>query len=324
MMDVPQIKLLPDLFPAAHRAGEGDLLRVWLLARASVPAPGLRITRTALLAAISEHLHVKPRHAHNLLVKGDGLWWRLDTKHDYVYLIGAKPIMLRLGGEPSDAPTVELDLADLASLMHFYARCYAAYMQRYVHGDTSQMVSRDTLRHIFGVTRNTLRAWEREAGVLVLQNFAFAPPSAFANMPDRHVEYHCRCGKALNTFEKFCAHRERECKEHEYVVVWDRPNSYAPPATPTVGTASPIGRARLDRYQQRHAPHPDETRCQALSRPKSSPDQTCNAAPLGWLVPDSRTHYRTARNSDALPLLLLNKGVPLTRLWRATSGTVLN
>jgi len=322
-MDVPQVKLPPDLMPAAHRAGEGALLRVWLLARALATAPGTRIAQAVLLDAIGEHLHVKLRHASNLLAKGDGLWWRLDERHGYVYLIGAKPIMLRLGGEPSDAPAVALALADLAHLGHFYAHCYAAYMQRYVHGDRSEMVSRDALQRIFGVTRNTLRQWEREAGVLVSQNFAFAPPSAFRDMPDRHVEYHCRCGQAFNTLEKLCNHHA-ECQEREYIVVWDRPNSYAPPMTPTVGTASPIGRARLAHYQHRHAPQPDETRCQTLSRSKSSPDQTRHAAPLGWLAPDSRTHYRTARNSDALPLLLLHKGVPLTRLWRATLGTVLN
>jgi hypothetical protein len=311
------VKLPPDLFPPAHRAGEGALLRVWLLARAIAEAPAHSIGRTELLDAMQQHLDIQERHARNLLDLGDGLWWRSDHKHGLIYIIGVKAIFSRLQGTASDAPLVLLPFAALKHLQAFYARCYSAYLQRYVKGDTARPVSRAALLNTFGVTRNTLRTWEKAAGVVTLRNFAFARPDDFHAMPDRPFEYHCNCGRVFANALDLAEHHQT-CKE-DFVVVWDRPNSYVPPALSTTGTASPIGRARLTHYQnQRQARTPDETKCptsSSASKPNPTHDPLVH---YGWLTPGKRTHYRRGKVSDPLPILLVNIGIPLTRLWRAS------
>jgi hypothetical protein len=312
------VTLLPDLFPAAHRAGEGTLLRVWLLARAVTPET-YRIPQGTLLAAMQTHLGMQARQAKNLLAQGNQLWWRVDPKSAFVYLIGAKAVASRLQVTASDAPAVKLPFAKLAKLQTFYAACYAAYMQRYVRGLVAKPVSRAQLLTIFGVTRNTLRVWEKQAGVVVLANFAFARPTDFHVLPDRPFEYHCNCGFIANSALVFAPHHTT-CKE-SYVIVWDRPNSYLPPTVPTTGTASPIGPTRLTLYQKRHTDNPTET-----TRPESPVSSACasRTSPArmtsGWLCPGSRTLYRPGKCSDPLPPVLVNIGVPLCRLWRARNA----
>lgn len=307
-------KLLPDIFPAAHRADEGALLRVWLLAR-TVTLETYRIPRATLIDAMQKHLGIQARHAKNLLHKGNQLWWRIDPKSDFVYLIGAKAIATRLGVAPSDALPVKLPLDKLRTLQGFYAACYAAYMQRYVNANVAQPVSRAELQAVMGVTRNTLRRWEKAACIVVYANYAFARPDDFRALPDRYFEYHCNCGKVCATTLDFAAHHAT-CHE-DFVLVWDRPNSYQPPTMATTGTASPIGRARLTHYQRQKST-PDETQRPNLSSSTFAPKQiTTTCRPYGWLNPGQQTHYRQGRSSDNLPTALLNKGVAITHLWRA-------
>ena len=305
------VALPPDLFPPAHKAGEGALLRVWLLGRATT-SETRRITRSSLMAAILEHLGVQEQHAGRLLERGDGLWWRLDTKHDFVYFIGAKPIMLRLGGVPSDAPAIQLAITDLATLKGFYARCYAAYMQRYVRGDTAKPVSRAALIETFGVTKATLRSWEKAAHVRVIRNYAFAPPEDFRETPDRPFHYHCNCGEVFATTLDFFTHHST-CTE-DFVIAWDRPNSYMPPAQTSTGSASPIGRKRLAEYAKRKA-SPDETTL-PLDQSRSVLASSAHVR-YGWLNPGTPTRYTRARVSDPLPVALINTGISLKQLWRA-------
>lgn len=319
-----QVKLLPDIFPEAHRLGEGALLRVWYLARTVSTEHGYRIQRAVLIKDIVQYLNVKERYANQLLENGDNLWWRLDSKNDLVYMLGAKALSARLNCAASNAPAVRMSIEHLAHLKDFYATCYAAYMQRYVHGKQSEPVSRAKLMVIFGVTRNTLRRWEKEAGVIVIENFAFALPNIFRNMPDRHVEYHCKCGKAFNTFDKFTAHRA-ECQEKEYVLVWDRPNSYAPPTMPTAGTASPICISRMTQYQRRQDRKPSATRCEIQTGSPDQPKTHSNDLQKSETRPTASYRYRALSKSDPVPMTLLTRceqrglRLPLKRLMRAVS-----
>jgi len=317
------IKLFPDLFPAAHRAGEGALLRVWYLARATGAESGFRVRYAELVAEIVRCLAVKERYAVQLLERGADTWWRLDHKHGLINLSGVKAVCARLGGPLSNAPAVHMPRATLARLGHFYAYNYAAYMQRYVKGDRSLPVARAALQAIFGVTRNTLRRWEKAAGVIVLGNLAFAPPSLFRSLPDKRFEFHCACGQAFNTSAKYTWHRDGKltdgvtpdphpCRHKEYFLVWERPNSYAPPAMPTSGTASPICRSRMTTYTARLSRHPDAPKCHYLSSSATQPLATHNDLP-GVVT----FHYRKARVSDPLPVALVRAGVPLARLTRA-------
>lgn len=319
-----RVKLLPDIFPEAHRSNEGALLRVWYLARTISTEHGYRIQRAELIKNIVQYLNVKERYANQLLENGDNLWWRLDDKNDLVYMLGAKALSARLNCAASNANAVQMSIEHLAHLKDFYAACYAAYMQRYVHGNQSEPVSRATLMAIFGVTRNTLRRWEKQAGIIVIENFAFATPDILRNMPDRHVEYHCKCSKAFNTFDKFIAHRA-ECKEKEYVLVWDRPNSYAPPTMPTVGTASPICVSRMTQYRRRQDRKPSATRCGSQI---GSPDQATthsNDLQKGNARTTASYRYRALSKSDPVPMTLFKRCeqrglyLPLKRLMRAVS-----
>lgn len=312
------VTLLPDLFPAAHRAGEGTLLRVWLLARA-VTTETYRIPQGTLLTAMQQHLGVQARQAKNLLAQGQQLWWRVDPKSNFVYLIGAKAVASRLQVEPSTASAVKLPFSKLAKLQVFYAACYAAYLQRYVRGLVAKPVARATLLTIFGVTRNTLRVWEKQAGVVVLANYAFARPDDFHALPDRPFEYHCACGFVAASTLAFAPHHTT-CQE-SFVIVWARPNSYLPPTVPATGTASPIGPMRLTHYQKRRTDTPTET-----TRPDSLVSSACASTSqpartaYAWLCPGTPTLYRPGKCSDPLPTALLRCGVPLNRLWRARNA----
>ena len=310
-----QVKLLPDIFPEAHRLGEGALLRVWYLAR-TVSAEHYRIRQADLVQSIVQYLHVKERYANQLLESGDNLWWRLDHKHGFVYMLGAKTIYARLNCPVSNVSAIQMPLEQLAHLKSFYAFAYAAYLQSYVRGNRSLPVARATLMEIFGVTRNTLRSWEKAARVTVISNYAFATPNTFRDIPDRHVEYHCKCGAAHNSLEKLVIH-QRFCQERDYVLVWDRPNSYIPQTAPTIGIASPVCSSRMAQYQRRHDRKPNATKCEHQLSSPSQPPTHSTSLQTNEVHSAASFRYRAARVSDPLPGALLRKGVSLKRIARA-------
>lgn len=321
-----EIKLLPDLFPEAHRIGEGALLRVWYLARTVTTDPR-RLSRQDLLTACVKYLNIKERYANILLDKGDGLWWNLDTKHDLVYLIGAKPIAARLGVVAHRrSENYLLPIEKLGRLKVFYAANYAAYMQRYTHNDKSYPVSRQVLLERFGVVLNTLRSWEKEAGVIVVENWAFARPQDLCETPNCHVEFHCNCGRAFNSFEKYTNHRagknlygepeKAPCAEKEYSLVWNRANSYIAPATSTVGTASPICASRMTHYSRRQGHR--HLGAKGNAQPRSTTLSTQPGAQVDEAPTGMSYKYCKVKASDPVPYRL--QEIDRARLSRAVKS----
>lgn len=119
-----------------------------------------------------------PQSASNLraiLSSGEGDWW--TTTPDRVYYVSAYRAGYLL--ETTLGNPIYAEFSKCNTIGKFRAQCYAAFFAR------PRMIGRARLQGLFGVSEQTLRNWERRAGISRSANIVKCiPPADGTGVPD--------------------------------------------------------------------------------------------------------------------------------------------
>ena len=172
---VTTANIFPELAAAARQRRQTVAFRAWTLLRACDPDGSSSVRQADAIILLCGHLGWGTAHASRVLRQGDGDWWRLVTARrtgdEMLRLIGVQKVALRLKTVPGR--TVVMPLNRLSGHQAFAATCYAAWMA--LGRNNSRTISRRALGTIWSASAPTQRAWEREAGIRVRENWATLP-----------------------------------------------------------------------------------------------------------------------------------------------------
>jgi len=193
-----------------------------------------------------------------LLRQGDGLYW--DFLNGYVNLYGYKRVYERLTVDAKVGRMYQMPLKTARKLKLFRAFCYDVWV-----GENGKSITRDLLEMLFGVSRQTLRSWEKAMGTQIfattievdykmvapLRQHAFETGvgSSLAKTQDKRSW--CECKKCHKRFAD--THENHQLHSHcsgNVVVVTQGPNFYR--STRTAVANKGYGWGTIKRLRQAH------------------------------------------------------------------------
>jgi len=194
------IILLPALalaFLREERAAEG---RLWLLLRYLDEVGRGWVSKQTPVSHLTDpasplHLYHE-RYLRLLLARGDGVFWQWTAGTDgRIWLYRPERVAAALGVEQLDGRRVALPLADLLGSLsvvkaHFYASFHSARPGE-TGGGPAAPISRAALVELSGVSRQTQRRYEAQAGVRSRANFALGAPLTEAGQEEMAWQYGC-------------------------------------------------------------------------------------------------------------------------------------
>jgi len=163
----------PLLAQAAIREGYARFYRAWVALRTTY-AGGRRgwVYYKSACGILKRCLSLKSLQAAELILReGEPLFWQISKKKGpKVFLRGLRYLCENLHTFPGYPKQVPIEA--LKRLGTFNAFCYAAFF-----GEKEKIISRETLSKLYGVSKQTLRNWEKKVGdyLLKTKNYGFIP-----------------------------------------------------------------------------------------------------------------------------------------------------
>lgn len=243
---------------AVKQVGEAKFYRVWLLARfldsAGSGWVAIDELREALCASGSPLRISKPttsdesawRNLRSLMNGGEGRYWTREVgRHGVERLRYVTPADLavtlgleRLSGDPVFIP-VEILTASIGDFRaHLVASIHAA---RQGDHDRTAPISRQTMASMTGVSKRTLRRYDKRAGIKAFPNYEIGQVATTAAMQDAAWEH----GTAVFEFIDYKGHQGRA---GQHRVARALPNAYS-----TEMQTAPRGRQRKINKELRDA-----------------------------------------------------------------------
>lgn len=217
-----QLKIYSRLAQAAMQEGLVLPLRLWHACRALDPQGSGWLTVSELCRAWPQ----TGRTIRTVLKRGEGTFW--TVKQGVISLVSLKRVCEKLGTLPGDAVLADFERC-AKSLAYFKACCYGAFFA----GENGRTIGRSTLSEMYGgVTRQTMRNWERETGIQRQQNVAELARFETREGALTYFVEHTGMGSDVFVWQN--------------AVYWVRPNTYFCPletAAPPVWTARRLRRA---------------------------------------------------------------------------------
>jgi len=156
-----QVKSYEGLNQEVLRRSEARQYRLWLLLRAlDLEGKGWIDYKEAQKAFLA--LGLSRRSFRDVLRKGESLWWTRGPNR--IFYASLEKVCFRLRVLPGRPVVIPLD--SLRKLSTFKRILYASFFTR------ERTISRARLMELWGVSRTTLRRWERATGIRIQQNYA--------------------------------------------------------------------------------------------------------------------------------------------------------
>lgn len=164
------VRVWPGLHPAILRAGASVPYRMWTLIRSLDTAGSGVIGRDHLLRSL--HLegitkaHLRTAVAKQRAIFGHDAFFTVDVEHNRITYRSLEAIAAMLHAAPGRSAYILRP--GIRSMEQFNASIYATWL--HATGEAGRMISRAKLEEITGVSAQTLRRWEKAAGVEVTAN----------------------------------------------------------------------------------------------------------------------------------------------------------